>query len=314
MFKNKVIYSEFCALVPERLDIILSESLPSYSRNQIQNWIKDGHVTINSHVIMKPKLKTKPKDLIIIQTTLSERVSDEPQNIALNIVYEDDDLLILNKPVGLVTHPGAGVEANTLMNGLLFHCPENNVLPRAGIVHRLDKDTSGIMVVAKTNDAYHALVEAFKQRDIDKAYQALVYGQFKLSKTIDAPIGRHPQQRTKMAVIQKGKSAVSHIKIMKRFQHFTHLEINIETGRTHQIRVHLAHDKHPIIGDHTYGRKPNYTHVHPEIKSWLDLQHSQLLHAYKIAFKHPSTNELLEFEVPLETNFAHGIELFNQYD
>lgn len=314
MIKNKVIHLELNVIVKERLDIILSELLIGYSRSQIQNWIKTGSVSINNAVILKPKHKTNLKDHIIVNVTLIERTEDEPQKLSLDIIFEDSAILILNKPVGLVTHPGAGVEEHTLMNGILFHCPDNNLIPRAGIVHRLDKDTSGIMVVAKSIQAYNKLIDAFKNRSVDKIYQALVYGQFKLSKSIEAPIGRHPQQRTKMAVIQKGKHAISHVKIVKRYTHFSHLMINIETGRTHQIRVHLAHDKHPIVGDKTYGRKPNYTHLHPSVQTWLCEQKTQLLHASKISFQHPDSNELITFEAPLEKNFEQGLTTLNQFD
>lgn len=314
MLKNKVIHIELNVITKERLDILLSELFPAYSRSQIQSWIKAGSVLLNNELITKPKHKTNVKDHLILNVTLNERTADEPQEMPLDIIFEDKFILILNKPVGLVTHPGAGIEENTLMNGLLFHCPENNLIPRAGIVHRLDKDTSGVMVIAKTIDAYNKLVDAFKDRTIEKLYQAIVYGQFKLSKTIAAPIGRHPQQRTKMAVIQKGKRAISHITVLKRYTHFSHLRINIETGRTHQIRVHLAHDKHPIVGDKTYGRKPNYTNLDSKVSNWLEHQNTQLLHASKISFHHPESNELMTFEAPLEENFEQGLETLNQYD
>ena len=314
MLKNKVIHIEFNVLVKERLDVLLSDLLTEYSRSQIQSWIKSGTVLLNNELITKPKHKTNLKDHLVLNVTLSERTADEPQEMVLNIIFEDKFILILNKPVGLVTHPGAGIEANTLMNGLLFHCPENNLIPRAGIVHRLDKDTSGVMVIAKTIDAYNKLVDAFKDRTIEKLYQAIVYGQFKLSKIIEAPVGRHPQQRTKMAVIQKGKRAISHITVLKRYTHFSHLKINIETGRTHQIRVHLAHDKHPIVGDKTYGRKPKYTNLDNEVSTWLEQQNTQLLHASKISFHHPENNELMTFEAPLEENFEQGLKTLNQYD
>lgn len=314
MLKNKVIDLELSVLKSERIDIIIVDVLLGHSRSQIQNWIKSGYVTINNVPIFKPKYKASPKDHLHVKVTLEERTVDAPQNMSLNVIFEDNAILILNKPVGLVTHPGAGIDDNTLMNGLLYHCPDNKLIPRAGIVHRLDKDTSGIMVIAKTNESYNVLVDAFKSRKVEKNYQALVYGQFKLSKTIDLPIGRHPQQRTKMTVLQKGKNAVTNVKILKRFIHFTHLMINIETGRTHQIRVHLSHEKHPIIGDSSYGRKPNYVDLDQSIKTWLDQQKSQLLHAYKLSFNHPETNELMTFEIPLEENFEEGLNLFNQYD
>lgn len=314
MEKNKVILLELCSLKSERIDLLIVDALPNYSRTQIQSWIKSGSLKVNQDTITKPKFKTSTRDHIILETTLTERTIDEAQDITINVVYEDDAILVINKPVGLVTHPGAGIADNTLMNGLLYHCPDNKLIPRAGIVHRLDRDTSGIMVIAKNVEAYNNLVDAFKNRHIEKHYQAIVYGQFKLSKTIDAPIGRHPQQRTKMAVIQRGKHAISHITVLKRYTHFSHLKVNIETGRTHQIRVHLAHDKHPIVGDKTYGRKPNYTNLHPDIKAWLLSQETQLLHAHKISFHHPESNELMTFEAPLEENFEQGLTQLNKFD
>lgn len=314
MEKNKVILLELSALKPERIDMLVVSALSNFSRSQIQGWIKAGFIKVNQEIITKPKHKTSIKDHVKIEVTIAERTLDEAQEMALNILHEDSHILVINKPVGLVTHPGAGIADNTLMNGLLFHCPDNKLIPRAGIVHRLDRDTSGVMVIAKTIEAYNNLVDAFKHRTIEKHYQAIVYGQFKLSKTIDAPIGRHPQQRTKMAVIQRGKHAISHITVLRRYTHFSHLKINIETGRTHQIRVHLAHDKHPIVGDKTYGRKPNYTNLHPDIKAWLLLQETQLLHAHKISFHHPENNDLMTFEAPLEDNFEQGLTKLNQFD
>lgn len=314
MNENKVIRLCFSALQRERLDIILSNYLSNHSRSQIQTWIKSGKVQVNETLIEKPKFLIKPKDFIKLDVEIKTKVNDLPQPIHLSIIYEDDTLLVINKPQGLVTHPGAGIEDQTLMNGILYHCPANKDLPRAGIVHRLDKNTSGIMVIAKSSLAYHKLVNAFKEREVKKIYQAIVYGPFKISRTIDAPIGRHPQIRTKMAVVHKGKSAITHCKIIKKYTHFTHLNVEIETGRTHQIRVHLAHIKHPIIGDHTYARKPNYSDLAPEINQLLTDQDTQLLHAEEITINHPTSRETITFKAPLTEDFSHAIELLTQYD
>jgi 23S rRNA pseudouridine1911/1915/1917 synthase len=314
MDKNKDTQLIFSVWVNDRLDVSLAALCQNFSRSQIQTWIKAGHVKVNDETILKPRYMLNRKDEVVCTIQHIEQISDEPEVMDLNIIFEDEHLLLINKPSGVVTHPGAGIKQGTLMNGLLHHCPNGKQLPRAGIVHRLDKDTSGLMVIAKTNEAYLKLVEAFKNRTIKKSYQALVYGRFKLSTTISAPIGRHPQQRTKMAVVKSGKEAISHITVLDRYKHFSHLNIDIETGRTHQIRVHLAHYKHPIVGDRTYGRQPNYADLDESIKSWLNEQHAQLLHAHTLTFNHPYTNQLLTFHAPIGNNYATGLKYLTEKD
>lgn len=275
-------------MVGKRIDQALGEYLTDFSRNQHQAWLLSGEILLDGSMV-KPKQKLKIGQLIEIKARISIQTEAKAQDLPLDIVYEDDSMLIINKPAGLVVHPGAGNSEYTLMNALLHHHPQANTLPRAGIVHRLDKDTTGLMVVSKTITSYHALVDAMQRRDIQREYEAIVDGHFISGGTVDAPIGRHPTQRTHMAVREtgKGKPAVTHYRILQQFTTHTHLRLILETGRTHQIRVHMAYLKHPIVGDPIYNRKPTL------------LIKRQALHAKKLALNHPLTQERLSFETSL---------------
>lgn len=314
MTVNKDIQLQLCVLNKIRLDLFLSQHLSDISRKQVQEWIKDGHVTVNEKTITKASHALTPRDTLNLIAELTTMVENQPQAIALDIIYEDDALMVVNKPAGLVVHPGAGIPDQTLLNAILYHAPDNCHLARAGIVHRLDQYTSGLMVIAKTLEAYHLLVEAFKERTVTKRYQAIVAGVMKISGSIDAPIGRHSTQRTKMAVMHRGKPALTHYRIMKRYQHFTHVELDIETGRTHQIRVHMAHLKHPIVGDHVYSQKRALTQLHPEIALWYQAQAHQLLQATQLSFEHPVLKTKMSFTVPDNQALKHALDLLNQYD
>lgn len=296
-------------LVPEdyaglRFDQVLAKCFPEHSRSRLTQWIKQGDVTLNG-VSCQPKSKVAGGEQIQINTTVMPTHEDLAQAIPLNIVYEDEALLVINKPAGLVVHPAAGNRHSTLLNALLHHAPEVRLLPRAGIVHRLDKDTTGLMVVAKTLPAHTELVAALQRRAFEREYIALAAGEMIAGGTVDAPIGRHPYQRIKMAVTDAGKHAVTHYRCKKRYNGFTLLHVKLETGRTHQIRVHMAHQGYPLVGDALYGwrcRLPAQSH--PELQSVLLGFQRQALHARALGFMHPVTAEKMFWEAPLPDDFA----------
>jgi 23S rRNA pseudouridine1911/1915/1917 synthase len=288
-----------------RLDKALATAFSQFSREKIQQWIHAGVVFINGTPITSIKHKVQGGEAVIIQTELEVVREDAGQAIDLNIIYEDDDIFIINKPTGLVVHPGAGNIQGTLLNGLLHHAPQLRVLPRAGIVHRLDKNTSGLMVVAKTLEAYTSLVRALSLHEVDRTYYALVKGEMISGGTVNKPMARHPHKRTLMAVVEGGKPAVTHYRVQEKFKGHTLLRVNLETGRTHQIRVHLSSVGHPIIGDKLYG----WRHQMPrggqnEISTATAALTHQLLHAKALGFLHPITQQPLSFEVDLPEAFA----------
>ncbi len=274
----------------QRLDQALAILCHQYSRSQIQVWIKQGFITVDGRVEQKPRTKVQQGQSVIIQASLSAHEEWEGENIPLNILYEDQDLLIINKPAGLVVHPGAGNPQHTLVNALLHYDPSLAILPRAGLVHRLDKDTSGILVVARNLSAHHLLVKNMQERQIKREYEAIVQGKLISGGVIKTMIGRHPTQRTKMSVVKSGKSAVTHYKIIKCYRAHTHCRIQLETGRTHQIRVHMAYIHHPLVGDPQYGHKSRATDV---------LFHRQALHAIQLTLAHPRTGEIMSWSCPL---------------
>ena len=275
-----------------RFDQALSQLLPEYSRSLMQEWIKAGKVHLNGQV-EKPKCKVSEGDKLSVFAELSAKVVDLPEEIPLYIVFEDDEILVINKPMGLVVHPGAGNSQGTLMNAVLHHCPAVKNLPRAGIVHRLDKDTSGLMVVAKTHEARGALIEQLQAHEVSRVYIAFVHGYMVGGFTVNAPIGRHSRARTKMAVVNEeyGKPAVTHVRVLARSKAASMLEVELETGRTHQIRVHLSYKGYPLLGDVTYGGKKQF--AAGEI-----IEH-QALHAKSLSFAHPKTGHWVQFESEL---------------
>lgn len=300
------------ALSGKRLDMALSILFPEYSRARLQEWIKSGYVTVDSK-ILKPRDPVKTLQKIEILATISIQENAKPQAIELNIIYEDEDIIIINKPVGLVVHPGAGQHDNTLLNAILHHAPKLAQIPRAGIIHRIDKDTSGLLVIAKTIEAHTKLVAAMQEHQIKREYEAVVYGALTSGGTIDAPIGRHKIKRTAMAVTTTGKIAITHYRIIERFTTFTHIKVTLETGRTHQIRVHMAHIHHPIIGDQTYGGRlkiPKNTTA--ELQEYLQLFKRQALHARKLILNHPKTNKLIEAEAPLQKDMIQLLQLLRK--
>jgi len=283
-----------------RLDQALAELFPDYSRTRIKEWILDGKVSVDGTVVNKPREKVLESQEIEVQATLEEEVHAEAQAIDLNIVYEDDHILVINKQAGLVVHPGAGNSDGTLMNALLHHCPEIEHVPRAGIVHRLDKDTTGLMVVAKTVEAQTHLVAALQGRDITREYEAIVLGTMTAGGTVDEPIGRHPTKRTHMAVHHSGKPAVTHYRVAEKFRAHTRLRLRLESGRTHQIRVHMAYIGHVLVGDPLYGGRPKPPKAASEaFFEVLKNFKRQALHAVRLELVHPITCELMSWQAPI---------------
>ena len=283
-------------MAQQRLDQVVASLCPQYSRSQLQRWIKAGQILVNNKT-MKPKERLTGGEEILLHVQEEVKVDFEAENIPLNIVYEDDSILVINKPVGLVSHPAPGNWSGTLVNALLFHNPEQEKLPRAGIVHRLDKDTSGLMVVAKTLSAHQSLVEQLQERTVNREYLALVHRQVIAGNTIEGNIGRHHVDRKKMAVVSGGKEAITHYRVEERFRYHTLLRVKLETGRTHQIRVHLSWQQMPIVGDHVYGGRPRVPAGISETlrEALLGFPH-QALHATRLGLIHPETEETMFWE------------------
>ncbi|HAF43691.1 MAG TPA: 23S rRNA pseudouridine(1911/1915/1917) synthase RluD [Gallionellaceae bacterium] len=293
-----------------RLDQALVKLFPEYSRSRLQDWVEQGLVTVNGQsATVKQKVWGGENIRVVPQTHPSEQPY-LAEDIPLDIVYEDDAILVINKPVGLVVHPGSGNWEGTLLNALLHHAPQLKDVPRAGIVHRLDKDTSGLMVVAKTLVAQTALVRQMQKRSVKREYLALVWGEVDYGDTIDFPIGRHPSQRVKMAVVEGGKDAVTHYTVEANFPSCTLLRCRLETGRTHQIRVHLTYVGHPLIGDSVY-QKGGQKCVLP-LRELLNGFPRQALHATKLALEHPDTGEWMEWEVPLPEDMEELLDSIDE--
>lgn len=294
----------------QRLDQTLAEMFPDYSRTRIKTWIQEGQVQVNGEVVTTPRVKVVSEQEVVIHAELEDDLRFEPEDIPLNILYEDDDIMIINKPAGLVVHPGAGQQSGTLLNGLLHYCPSLAEVPRVGIVHRLDKDTTGLMVVAKTIPAQTHLVTALQGREIVREYEAVAIGHMTAGGTVDANIGRHPTQRIQMAVVPSGKPARTHYRVMEKFRGHTRLRLRLESGRTHQIRVHMAHLQHPLVGDPVYGgRLKPLRSAEPELLAFLRHFKRQALHAVLLRLEHPITGEVMEFQAPLPDDFVELVEL-----
>ncbi len=290
-----------------RLDNALVKLFPDYSRARIQKWIKNGDATVNGKN-MRPKDVVTGGENVLIDVQLTDEVSFDPEAIALDIVFEDDEFIVINKPAGLIVHPGAGNPTGTMANALLHHLPEILAVPRVGIVHRLDKDTTGLLVVAKDLKSHAHLVEQLQRRTVSRKYIALVYGELISGGTVDEPIGRHSVDRKRMAVKPSmGRPAITHYRIRKKFNGFTLLDVKLETGRTHQIRVHMAHIKYPIVGDRVYGRKMNAGENSTLLK--LSNFSRQALHAAELSFIHPKKQSEITFSVPLPEDFQELIEI-----
>ncbi len=294
----------------KRLDQTLAIMFPDYSRSRLKDWILAGSVTVNGDVLTRAREKMYGGEAIAINAKVEAEQRFEAQNIKLDIIYEDDDILVINKPAGLVVHPGAGNPDGTVLNALLHHFPAIEVVPRAGIVHRLDKDTTGLMVVAKTIAAQTNLVDALQLREITREYEAVANGLMTAGGLVDEPIGRHPTKRTNMAVTFSGRPSVTHYRVMEKYRLHTRLRLRLETGRTHQIRVHMAYITHPLVGDPVYGGRPrppkNST---PELLTKLRSFKRQALHAAMLSLYHPITGELMTWHADLPNDFVELVEL-----
>ena len=289
----------------KRLDQVIAELFPDYSRSRLKEWLLAEKVTVDGEIITKARTKVAGGEQITVQAELEVEVHHQGEDIPLNIVYEDDDIMVINKPADLVVHPGAGNQSGTILNALLHHFPEIETVPRAGIVHRLDKDTTGLMVVAKTVPAQTQLVADLQERYITREYEAVCLGRLTAGGTIDKPIGRHPTKRTCMAVNQFGRESVTHYRVIEKFREHTHIRLRLETGRTHQIRVHMSHIRHPLVGDYQYGgRVKTPKGASEEFLGTLRGFKRQALHAAMLRFHHPITGEEMTFEAPLPDDFV----------
>jgi 23S rRNA pseudouridine1911/1915/1917 synthase len=300
-------------LSDRRLDQAAAELMPEHSRSRLQGWIRNGALTLNGKHC-KPRDKVMLGDRMDLDAEPEVQVTWEAEAIELDVVYEDQHLLVINKPAGLVVHPAAGHADGTLVNALLNYAPEVENLPRAGIVHRLDKDTSGIMVVARSLIAHTSLVDQLQERTMGREYEAVVVGTMTGGATVDAPIGRHPTDRKKMAVVAAGKPAVTHYRLLERFAAHTHIRCKLESGRTHQIRVHMAHVRHPLVGDPAYGgrlRLPKGTTE--ELREELARFQRQALHARQLTLEHPETGAILTWETPLPADMVQLIAALRKH-
>ncbi len=292
-----------------RLDQVVAQLMPEHSRSRIQGWIKSGELTVNEQS-RRPKDKVIVGDVINIDVEIPSQDTWQPEAIALDVVYEDEHLLVINKPVGMVVHPAAGNYSGTLLNALLHYYPRIDTLPRAGIVHRLDKDTSGLMVVAKSLVAHTSLVAQLQERSMGREYEAIAMGGMTGGGTVSEPIARHAHNRLKMAVHPNGKEAVTHYRVLERFQNYTYIRCKLETGRTHQIRVHMAHIHHPLLGDPVYGGRLKLPKgANEEVIEALRAFNRQALHARKLTLCHPKTGETLSWEVELPEDMRTMLDL-----
>ncbi len=288
-----------------RLDQALAELFADYSRSKLQTWIKSGRVQVNDLVSISPKEKLDGGELVTLDAEAEVVITAEAEDIPLDIIFEDDSLLIVNKPAGLVVHPAVGNWHGTLLNALLGHEPDLELLPRAGIVHRIDKETSGLLMIAKTLQAHNSLTQQLQDRKITREYIAISRGRMTAGGTVDEPIGRHPSDRKRYIVKESGKEAITHYRVSQRFARHTLIQVKLETGRTHQIRVHMAHIRFPLLGDQVYGGRfqmpPDCT---DRLATALRSFKRQALHAAKLGLQHPVTNEYHEWQQPLPDDMA----------
>ena len=294
-----------------RLDQALAQLFPDYSRGQLTKWIKAGFVSVNQQQVTRPRDAMNGGEHILINATIE--VVDNTwtaEAISLNIIHEDDDVIIINKPAGMVVHPGAGNHDGTLVNALLNHAPQLETIPRAGIVHRIDKGTTGLLMIAKTLQAHNSLVTQLQEHTVLREYQAIAVGVLTAGGTIDEPIGRHHVDRKRMAVTNSGKPSITHFRIEQRFQTHTHIRCNLETGRTHQIRVHMAHIRHPLLGDSVYGGRFKYPKgVSEQCRDAIKDFNRQALHAGLLGFVHPRTGEEVSWRVDMPDDMQNMLTM-----
>lgn len=297
-----------------RLDQALAKLLPDYSRTQIKVWLENGEITLNDQIPKAKTLVIGGENILVNATAKAPPSTWEAQAIPLDIIFEDEQLLVINKPAGMVVHPAAGNFGNTLLNALLHHAPELQKLPRAGIIHRLDKETTGLLIIAKTPQALKYLSHQIKTRTITRIYQTIIFGIIVSGGTIDEPIARNPIQRTKMSVHETGKEAITHYRVMERYRAHTRIKVQLETGRTHQIRVHMAHIHHPILGDPVYGGRLQLPKgATQELINTLRGFKRQALHAAELKFTHPVSEELITCHAPLPPDMEELIKIL-KYD
>ena len=301
-------------MIGNRLDSSLSDMLPDYSRSKVTAWIKSGDALIQQNTF-KPKDKVNGNE--VVNLTLNQKQNNNwiAEKIPLNIVYEDEDIIVINKKFGLVTHPGAGNWSGTLANALLYYDSSLSILARAGIVHRLDKNTSGLMVVARNEKSQKHLIEQLQNHSIQREYSAIVYGHMIAGGTVDEPIGRDPKDRVKQAVTISGKAAVTHFRAIDRFKSHTHVKAILETGRTHQIRVHLSHVGHSLVGDPVYGGRVRFPKKADEkLKTALVNFTRQALHSKKLTLMHPISGEQMSWKAPLPDDMQRLLDVLKKYD
>ena len=301
-------------LIGQRIDSAMAQMLPDYSRSKITTWVRSGGALINGKTF-KPKEKILGGEIVTLNIKAEKTNDWKAEDIPLDIVFEDNDIIVVNKPVGLVTHPGAGNWTGTLANALLHYDPSLANLDRAGIVHRLDKNTSGLMVVARSELAQKNLVEQLQTHAVSREYSAIVYGHMISGGTVDEPIGRDPKDRIRQAVVEDGKDAVTHYRVIDRFAHHTHVKAILETGRTHQIRVHLSYIGHPLIADPMYGGKIRFPKkADDHLKNALKKFNRQALHAKKLTLTHPITFEQMSWKAPLPQDLQDLLKVLQEFD
>tara|TARA_A100000164_G_scaffold372228_1_gene401190 strand:- start:586 stop:1530 length:945 start_codon:yes stop_codon:yes gene_type:complete len=293
----KIISSEYSG---QRLDSVIAKLFPDFSRSKLKSWLDSGAIYINDVPLIKPSKKVNGGEEVKILIKEEKLISAEPQNIQFEVKHKSKDFLIVDKKAGMVVHPGAGNHQNTLLNALLFKFPELEKLPRAGIIHRLDKETSGLMIIASNQNSYKNLSEQISKRLVKRTYQAFAVGNISRSGKIEEPVGRHPRNRQKQAVTEKGKYALTRYSVLKKYGNYTHLEVNLETGRTHQIRVHMSHIGFPLIGDVLYGRKKRFAKsTNSDLREVIEKFPRQALHASNLAFKDIDSGNEVSFESSL---------------
>jgi len=297
----------------QRLDAALASMFPDYSRSRLQQWIRDGQVLLDGEVV-KPRTKLAGDEVLELNLQPQSQPDEfQPQDIPLHIVYEDEAIIVLNKPAGLVVHPAAGHADGTLVNALLHFDADLAQMPRAGIVHRLDKDTTGLMMVARNLRAHKHLVEALQQRSVKREYQAVVQGVITAGGTVDAPIGRHVRDRVRMCVRDDGKAATTHYRVIKRYRDHTHIQLQLESGRTHQIRVHMQHIRHPVMGDPVYaGRQRIPPKADHEMIELLRNFKRQALHAFRLSLLHPQSGKQMSWRLPLPDDMVQLLTVLNR--
>ncbi len=293
----------------QRIDQVAATIWSDFSREKLKQWLKEGHLLVNGNSV-KPKYKCEGFELLTLEVELEAQTRSLPEDIPLDIVYEDEDIIVVNKPVGMVVHPGVGNSSGTLVNALLYHYPKSAELTRAGLVHRIDKDTSGLLVVAKNLEAQFSLSKQLAKKTVYRVYDLIVYGNVIAGGTVDEPIKRHPVDRVKMAVLPGGKDAVTHYNVKERFQHFTRIQARLETGRTHQIRVHFSYIGFGLVGDPVYMPRVRVPAGASELlDETLRGFRRQALHAAELGLKHPRTGEEMLFKAPWPADLATLVDV-----